>query len=200
MTSESALKQAAGSSHLQEEEDRPRAAVESQHVASIALAKATVRTLTKGMRNQPLRVLLHRLNWVLRGWTTYFRHRTSSATFDYLGAGGGLVASKAPADQLEGAAPPLPARVVADAGHRDDGQPCRGRDRPLPLPGRQDPHAMDQQPEGNDQVTPPELVESPLRGNAHGGFGGAGRRNGPSRKHDTALRPGLGGVEPPTSS
>jgi hypothetical protein len=48
---------------------------------------------------------------------------------------------------------------------------------------------MDQQPEGNDQVTPPELVESPLRGNAHGGFGGAGRRNGPSRKQDTALRP-----------
>jgi len=29
---------------------------------------------------------------------------------------------------------------------------------------------MDQQPEGNDQVTPPELVESPLRGNVHGGF------------------------------
>ena len=38
-------------------------------------------------------------------------------------------------------------------------------------------------------MTPPELVESPLRGNAHGGFGGAGRRNGPSRKHGTALRP-----------
>jgi hypothetical protein len=32
-------------------------------------------------------------------------------------------------------------------------------------------------------------VESPLRGNAHGGFGGAGRRNGPSRKHGAALRP-----------
>jgi hypothetical protein len=28
-----------------------------------------------------------------------------------------------------------------------------------------------------------------LRGNAHGGFGGAGRRNGPSREHGTALRP-----------
>ena len=28
-----------------------------------------------------------------------------------------------------------------------------------------------------------------MRGNAHGGFGGAGRRNGPSRKHGTALRP-----------
>ena len=45
-----------------------------------------MRTLTKGMRNQPLRVLLHRLNWVLRGWTTYFRHGSSSATFDYLRA------------------------------------------------------------------------------------------------------------------
>jgi hypothetical protein len=48
---------------------------------------------------------------------------------------------------------------------------------------------MDQQPDRDDQVTPPELVESPLRGNAHGGFGGAGRRNGPTRKHGTALRP-----------
>jgi hypothetical protein len=28
-----------------------------------------------------------------------------------------------------------------------------------------------------------------LRGNAHGGFGGAGRRNGPLREHGTALRP-----------
>jgi len=38
-------------------------------------------------------------------------------------------------------------------------------------------------------VSQPELVESPLRGNAHGGFGAAGRRDGPSRKHGTALRP-----------
>jgi RNA-directed DNA polymerase len=53
---------------------------------ALAAVKAKVRTLTKGMRNQPLRVLLHRLNWVLRGWTTYFRHGSSSATFDYLRA------------------------------------------------------------------------------------------------------------------
>jgi hypothetical protein len=38
------------------------------------------------MRNQPLTVLLHRLNWVLRSWTTYFRHGSSWATFDYLRA------------------------------------------------------------------------------------------------------------------
>jgi len=53
---------------------------------ALAAVKATVRTLTKTMRNQPLTVLLHRLNWVLRGWTTYFRHGSSSATFDYLRA------------------------------------------------------------------------------------------------------------------
>jgi RNA-directed DNA polymerase len=53
---------------------------------ALAAVKATVRTLTTTMRNQPLTVLLHRLNWVLRGWTTYFRHGSSSATFDYLRA------------------------------------------------------------------------------------------------------------------
>jgi RNA-directed DNA polymerase len=53
---------------------------------ALAAVKATVRTLTKTMRNQPLTVLLHRLNWVLRGWTTYFRHGSSSATFEDLRA------------------------------------------------------------------------------------------------------------------
>jgi RNA-directed DNA polymerase len=53
---------------------------------ALAAVKATVRTLTTTMRNQPLKVLLHRLNWMLRGWTTYFRHGSSSATFDYLRA------------------------------------------------------------------------------------------------------------------
>jgi RNA-directed DNA polymerase len=53
---------------------------------ALAAVKATVRALTKAMRNQPLRALLHRLNWVLRGWTTYFHHGSSSATFAYLRA------------------------------------------------------------------------------------------------------------------
>ena len=53
---------------------------------ALAAVKATVRTLTTTMRNQPLKVLLHRLNFMLRGWTTYFRHGSSSATFDYLRA------------------------------------------------------------------------------------------------------------------
>ena len=37
-----------------------------------------------GRRTSSLAVLLHRLNPVLRGWTNYFRHGVSKATFDYL--------------------------------------------------------------------------------------------------------------------
>ncbi|WP_455410039.1 group II intron maturase-specific domain-containing protein [Streptomyces hiroshimensis] len=36
--------------------------------------------------NLPLDVLLHQLNQVLRGWTTYFKHGSSKATFSYLRA------------------------------------------------------------------------------------------------------------------
>jgi RNA-directed DNA polymerase len=45
-----------------------------------------VRAICKQDVNLPLEVLLHRLNAVLRGWTTYFRPGVSSATFQYLRA------------------------------------------------------------------------------------------------------------------
>ncbi len=54
--------------------------------SALAAVKARVRTLTQSSRNQSLEVLLHRLNPVLRGWTNYFRHGVSKATFDYLRA------------------------------------------------------------------------------------------------------------------
>ena len=54
--------------------------------AALAAVKAKVRTLSRGPRNQPLHALLDRLNPVLRGWTAYFRHGVSQATFDYLGS------------------------------------------------------------------------------------------------------------------
>jgi RNA-directed DNA polymerase len=51
---------------------------------AFASIKAKVRTLTTGGTNQPLSVLLRRVNSVLRGWTNYFRHGSSKATFRYL--------------------------------------------------------------------------------------------------------------------
>ena len=45
-----------------------------------------VRTLTRWATNPSLEALLHRLNPVLRGWTNYFRHGVSKATFNYLRA------------------------------------------------------------------------------------------------------------------
>ncbi len=53
---------------------------------ALASVKAKVRTLTRGGTNQPLGVLLRRLNPVLRGWANYFRHGVSSTTFSYLNA------------------------------------------------------------------------------------------------------------------
>ena len=54
--------------------------------AALQAVKAKVRAMTRGATDQPLRILLHRLNPLLRGWTTYFRHGVSKATFNYLRA------------------------------------------------------------------------------------------------------------------
>jgi RNA-directed DNA polymerase len=52
---------------------------------ALGAVKAKVRALTRAGTNQPLAGLLGHLNRVLRGWTAYFRHGVSKATFDYLG-------------------------------------------------------------------------------------------------------------------
>ena len=62
--------------------------------------------------NQPLEVLLRRLNPVLRGWCAHFRPGVSSATFAYLSAYTwarviGWVRRKHPPDHLETTPPPL---------------------------------------------------------------------------------------------
>src|SRR5262245_44751341 len=54
--------------------------------AALADVKGAARTLTQGTLNWPLSSLLHQLNPLLRGWTTYFRHGVSKATFNYLRA------------------------------------------------------------------------------------------------------------------
>jgi RNA-directed DNA polymerase len=53
---------------------------------SLKKVMATVKTLCRQGWNEPLSELLRRLNPVLRGWTNYFRHGVSKATFGYLRA------------------------------------------------------------------------------------------------------------------
>lgn len=48
--------------------------------------KTKVKALTRGATDLSLAVLLHRLNPVLRGWATYFRHGVSHRSFSYLAA------------------------------------------------------------------------------------------------------------------
>jgi RNA-directed DNA polymerase len=51
---------------------------------ALASIKTKVRTVTKRGTNNPLSSLLRQLNGMLRGWTNYFRHGVSNATFCYL--------------------------------------------------------------------------------------------------------------------
>ena len=53
---------------------------------ALAAVKAKLRALSRKDRDQPLAVLLHQLNRVLRGWTGYFKHGVSKRTFNYLRA------------------------------------------------------------------------------------------------------------------
>ena len=89
--------------------------------------KALASIMAKSARRSPGRErttrssdLLRQLNWRLRGWTNYFRHGVSKATFAlpapvHLAAGSALAAPQAPPGQLEGAATALPGqRLVAD--------------------------------------------------------------------------------------
>ena len=53
---------------------------------AVASVKAKIRVLTRMGRNHPIQILFDRLNPVLRGWTSYFRHGVSKKTFGYLRA------------------------------------------------------------------------------------------------------------------
>jgi len=51
---------------------------------ALAAVMAKIKALCRQGTNLPLRVLLHQLNRMLRGWTTYFKYGCSNATFSYL--------------------------------------------------------------------------------------------------------------------
>jgi RNA-directed DNA polymerase len=103
-----------------------------------------------------------------------------------LPASGRLAAPPTPQAELELAAPHLPHGAVARPQRRGTLQPGRARHQPIPLPRREDPAAVDGRlrrttrsrhghgPPGRTdrQMTTRRLVESPVRGNSHAGFGG----------------------------
>ena len=51
---------------------------------ALASIKARVREITRQGTNHPLAHILNQLNLAVRGWTNYFRHGVSAATFGYL--------------------------------------------------------------------------------------------------------------------
>jgi RNA-directed DNA polymerase len=53
---------------------------------ALAAVKAKVREATRRSTNQTLTTVLHRLNFVLRGWTNYHRHGAAAKTFAFLSA------------------------------------------------------------------------------------------------------------------
>jgi RNA-directed DNA polymerase len=54
--------------------------------SALASVKAKIKRETRGGTDRDLATVLHRLNSILRGWTNYFRHGASKATFSYLRA------------------------------------------------------------------------------------------------------------------
>lgn len=53
---------------------------------ALASVKAKIKRETRGGTDRDLASAIHRLNSILRGWTNYFRHGASKATFSYLRA------------------------------------------------------------------------------------------------------------------
>ena len=134
--------------------------------------------------NQPLDVLLLRLNRMLRGWCAYFRPGVSSATFGYLGptrgSGSVMAAPQTPPDHLEGTPPPLLRRRMV-ASHRD-GQlfnPAKVQHHALPLPGNSHPHARGRSRDEEHRQPDRDLwrARCPETGTPGSG-GGPGKRTG----------------------
>ena len=152
---------------------------------SVTSVTTKVKTLCRQNINLPLEVLLHRLNSLLRGWTTYFRPGVSSATFSYLrghvAPGSQLGAPQTPPDELEG-----PARFLGGAG----GPPQVRSSFSTPLvslPGQADSFTMAGRCLNGYHAPRRGLVESRMRRRGARPVRRAARGNGPMET--TAPRP-----------
>ena len=147
-----------------------------------------------GSTNQSLSVLLHRLNPVLRGWTNYFRHGVSKATFNYLRAFTWrrvvLAAPQAPPGRLEASCAGAISGVVADGGRGELFNPATVAITATATGERASPRRGRRMTEGRriDQLTwtrgEPDAWKSHVR------FGGrAGETDRPKGRHRAPVRP-----------
>ena len=113
---------------------------------ALASIMAKVKAITRQGTNKPLSDLLRQLNSALRGWTNYFRHGVSKATFSYLSHFTWHRVLRWLRRKH-----PRPSGVAATAlTETGGGQPGRrgavrsrgGAGHPLPLPGGENPYAM----------------------------------------------------------
>ena len=140
----------------------------------IRSVKAKIRALTNRKSQQNPAAVLIRLNQIMRGWTNYFRHaackRTLSRLFHFVWWRV-IRWLRAASLEVEGRPPPVhhPRRTVeTDHGGRDRPvQPGLGTGHPVSLPGQHDPQPLDPRNHARTAAT----VESPVRGDAHAGFG-----------------------------
>jgi Group II intron, maturase-specific domain len=157
--------------------------------------KAKIRALTPRTSQQDLRAVLIRINQITRGWANYFKHAIAKRTFSQPTPAIHLVADRA--DDAD----PAPLEVegrpsLAHQPHRPVAPHQRGRDRtvqprgdthqPVPLPGQPDPQPLDP---GCLNQPMADTMESPLRGNTHGGFGERAWGNGPAARPASRPRP-----------
>ena len=106
-------------------------------------AMAKIKAICWQNTNQPLDVLLIRLNRFLRGWTAHFRYGCSSATFNYLRAYTWKRVfgwwPSTPAQHLEATpSPQHQRRMVARHSGCETVQPGRGEHHAIPLPRNTD--------------------------------------------------------------
>src|SRR5215217_8530527 len=135
-----------------------------------------IRALTPKTSQQDLGAVLIRINQIMRGWTNYFKHAVAQRTFSHLQAftwwrivhmicapgtvgGGRTSAAGSPTATAGGArSPRTGSKCSAQLQYRSPGTAtAQQHPQPLGLSCLNQPTA--------------DAMESPLRGNTHGGFG-----------------------------
>ena len=150
--------------------------------------KAKIRALTHRTSQWDFASLLTRLAQIMRGWAIYFSHAVAKRTFSKLDAFTWWRLAhmlRARHDwnwgQFRRHLTTASGRWLIAAGGVEYFR-IKGDGLPLRLPGEQDPIPM----APHEPRLTPETVESPLRGDSHGGFGKRSEETGRSQRQNRA--------------